>query len=43
VRQVHWREKPELAHSLITVVTGVLQDQDAVRRRRVGAGSEQGR
>jgi hypothetical protein len=44
VRQVHWREKPELAHSLITVVRGILQDQEnAAKRRQAGANSGQAR
>jgi transcriptional regulator with XRE-family HTH domain len=44
VRQVRWREKPELAHSLITVARGILQDQEnAAKRTQAGANSGQAR
>lgn len=34
VRQVRWAEKPELAHSLITVAMGILKDQQTAPARR---------
>lgn len=40
VRQVRWREKPDLAHSLITVMRGILQDQQRAGQRQASSSGQ---